>query len=82
MSDAYSPEQVAIAPLPTDVADALRAAVKPLHGTGLAARSSGVAEDLAGASFAGQYETILDVRGYDALADAVRQCWASALMTS
>ena len=40
--------------------------------------SSGVAEDLAGASFAGQYETVLDVRGSEALADAVRRCWASA----
>ncbi|HSM54236.1 MAG TPA: PEP/pyruvate-binding domain-containing protein, partial [Erythrobacter sp.] len=34
--------------------------------------------DLEGASFAGQYETILGVRGHDALIDAVRQCWASA----
>jgi pyruvate,water dikinase len=40
-------------------------------------RSSGTAEDLAGASFAGQYETFLDVRGSDALLDAVKRCWAS-----
>jgi len=78
LSESNAPEQVARAPLPSDIADALRAAVEPLNGTGLAVRSSGVAEDLAGASFAGQYETILDVHGYDALADAVRQCWASA----
>jgi len=78
LSETNSPEQVAVAPLPPDVADALRAAVTPLDGTQLAVRSSGVAEDLAGASFAGQYETILGVHGYDALADAVRQCWASA----
>jgi len=43
----------------------------------VAVRSSGTAEDLAGASFAGQYETYLDVRGNDALLDAVRRCWAS-----
>ena len=78
LSETNSPEQVANAPLPSDIADAIRAAVEPLNGTGLAVRSSGVAEDLAGASFAGQYETILGVHGYDAVADAVRQCWASA----
>ena len=43
----------------------------------VAVRSSGTAEDLAGASFAGQYDTYLDVRGGDALLDAVRRCWAS-----
>jgi pyruvate,water dikinase len=43
----------------------------------VAVRSSGTAEDLEGASFAGQYDTYLDVRGSDALLDAVRRCWAS-----
>ena len=37
-----------------------------------------VAEDLADASFAGLYESILDVRGEAAVLDAVRQVWASA----
>ncbi len=40
-------------------------------------RSSGTAEDLEGASFAGQYDTYLDIKGGDALLDAVRRCWAS-----
>jgi rifampicin phosphotransferase len=44
----------------------------------LAVRSSGVAEDLADASFAGQYETILDVRGSDALLQAIVGCRESA----
>jgi phosphohistidine swiveling domain-containing protein len=44
----------------------------------VAVRSSGVAEDLDGASFAGQYETVLGVGGREALAAAVLQCWASA----
>jgi phosphoenolpyruvate synthase/pyruvate phosphate dikinase len=42
-----------------------------------AVRSSASAEDLAGASFAGQYETVLDV-GLDELPDAVRQVLDSA----
>ena len=35
-----------------------------------------VAEDLPGASFAGQYDTILNVSGEDALKAAVLQCFA------
>ncbi|PSR23655.1 MAG: hypothetical protein C7B45_02495 [Sulfobacillus acidophilus] len=42
-----------------------------------AVRSSGVMEDLEHASFAGQYDTVLDVAHSDVLA-AVQQCWASA----
>ena len=43
----------------------------------VAVRSSATAEDLAGASFAGQQETILNVRGSDSLIDAVQRCWYS-----
>ncbi len=43
----------------------------------VAVRSSGTAEDLEGASFAGQYDTFLDVKGPESLLDAVRRCWAS-----
>lgn len=71
-------EEVAAAPLPPDIEALLYAAAAPFAETALAVRSSGVAEDLSGASFAGQYETILDVRGFDALVIAVRRCWASA----
>jgi pyruvate,water dikinase len=42
-----------------------------------AVRSSGIAEDLAGASFAGLYESVLDV-GVDQLPDAVRRVLDSA----
>jgi pyruvate,water dikinase len=43
----------------------------------VAVRSSATAEDLASASFAGQQETYLNVRGTEALAAAVTDCWAS-----
>src|SRR5712691_2752255 len=44
-----------------------------------AVRSSAVAEDLPDASFAGQYETVLNVRGPDALREAIRHVRASAV---
>lgn len=43
----------------------------------VAVRSSATAEDGADASFAGQHETILNVRGVDAVAEAVLDCWRS-----
>lgn len=46
-------------------------------GSPWAVRSSAVAEDLADASFAGVYETVLGVDSLDALREAVRTCWAS-----
>ena len=45
--------------------------------TDVAVRSSATAEDLPNASFAGQQETYLNVRGPAALIDAVRNCFAS-----
>lgn len=64
--------------IPEPVAHALADALAPFGDLPLAVRSSGVAEDLTGASFAGQYETVLGVRGHDAVLDAVARCWASA----
>lgn len=43
----------------------------------VAVRSSATAEDLPQASFAGQQETFLNVRGGEALLNACRQCFAS-----
>jgi phosphohistidine swiveling domain-containing protein len=45
--------------------------------TYVAVRSSGTAEDLADASFAGQHDSYLDVRGGQEVVDAVRRCWSS-----
>ena len=44
----------------------------------VAVRSSAIDEDGQQASFAGQYETFLNVEGVDALSNAVAGCWASA----
>ncbi|MFA6136420.1 MAG: phosphoenolpyruvate synthase [Candidatus Paceibacterota bacterium] len=43
----------------------------------VAVRSSATAEDLPGASFAGQQETYLNIRGEDDLIMALRRCFAS-----
>jgi len=43
----------------------------------VAVRSSATAEDLPGASFAGQQETFLNIHGNRALVDSVRRCFAS-----
>jgi len=43
----------------------------------VAVRSSATAEDLSHASFAGQYDTYLNVPSVDHLLDKVKACWAS-----
>jgi rifampicin phosphotransferase len=58
--------------------DLILEAARKLGDVQLAVRSSAVAEDMAEASFAGQYETFLDVRGGPALLEAVRRCRESA----
>ncbi|MBV9163999.1 MAG: pyruvate, phosphate dikinase [Pseudonocardiales bacterium] len=65
--------------LPSELTTELAEAYRPYADTRVAVRSSGIAEDLAGASFAGQYESVLNVSGWEALIEAVRECWRSAL---
>ncbi|HEV8374391.1 MAG TPA: PEP/pyruvate-binding domain-containing protein, partial [Actinomycetota bacterium] len=71
------PDQVEAVPLPSEVATAIAAAAERLGDGPLAVRSSGVDEDLPGASYAGQYESVLGVPAAG-LPAAVRRCWASA----
>jgi rifampicin phosphotransferase len=64
-------------PLPDDLAEAILAAYRSLGGPPVAVRSSATAEDLPGASFAGQQATSLNISDPDALLGAVRNCWGS-----
>jgi phosphohistidine swiveling domain-containing protein len=65
--------------MPAKIEAELSAAYARLRGddTPVAVRSSATAEDLESASFAGQQETYLNVRGAKALSAAVIDCWAS-----
>jgi pyruvate, water dikinase len=65
---------VAAAPVPDEVAEAYGALGQDPP---VAVRSSACAEDSETASYAGQQETYLHVRGADAVRDRVRDCWAS-----
>ena len=75
-------EAILATPLPSDLAREIGAAYVTLcdeYGpeTDVAVRSSATAEDLPDASFAGQQESFLNIRGERALLDACRQCLAS-----
>jgi len=55
----------------------IAAAYQRLGAPVVAVRSSATAEDLAGASMAGQYETFLDLSGEAEVIAAIGKCWAS-----
>jgi pyruvate,water dikinase len=64
--------------LPTDFSDAVNEAFDLLNSTvGVAVRSSACAEDSEAASFAGQQETFLNVRGREEVLERIKDCWAS-----
>lgn len=63
--------------LATDARAAVRDAARHLGDVPLAVRSSALAEDRPDASYAGQYLTLLNVRGDEALFDAIRRVRAS-----
>lgn len=70
------------AELPGDLRDAIAEAYGKLceeygENTDVAVRSSATAEDLPDASFAGQQETFLNIRGTDGVIDACKKCFAS-----
>jgi pyruvate,water dikinase len=69
--------------MPKDVEEAIRAAYKELcrrlnvNDVFVAVRSSATAEDLPDASFAGQQETFLNVKGEDEVIEKTVKCWSS-----
>jgi len=74
---------VSACPVPAEVAEAITAGHRRLtelygEGVDLAVRSSATCEDSEVASFAGQYESFLNVRGVDGVLEAWRACCASA----
>jgi pyruvate, water dikinase len=68
-------------PIPEPLRGEIRSAYEHLVGEDpeapVAVRSSATAEDTATTSFAGMNETFLNIRGEDAVIDAVRRCWRS-----
>jgi pyruvate, water dikinase len=70
-------------PMPTRVADAIAKAYRTLcdhcgvPDVPVAVRSSATAEDLPDASFAGQQDTFLWIRGADDVVTHVQKCWSS-----
>ena len=79
---AQAREIVYAAPMPPAVEDGIRQAWRELArragpDLSVAVRSSATAEDLPDASFAGQHDTYLNIRGEQLLLDAVRRCQAS-----
>jgi pyruvate,water dikinase len=74
-------ETILKASLPTDLEQEIVASYQELSGPDgeidVAVRSSATAEDLPDASFAGQQESFLNVRGARALLHACRECLAS-----
>ncbi|WP_394247051.1 phosphoenolpyruvate synthase [Vibrio profundi] len=69
------------APFPTELEDDIRALYSTLvednEELSVAVRSSATAEDLPDASFAGQQETFLNVKGIDAVLEATKHVYAS-----
>ncbi|MBI4210697.1 MAG: phosphoenolpyruvate synthase [Candidatus Diapherotrites archaeon] len=68
--------------LPKEVESAIVAAYRRLeseygHGLDVAVRSSATAEDMPDASFAGQQDTYLNIRGADDVVNACKKCFAS-----
>lgn len=70
-------------PMPEDIEKAIKAAYVKLEDkmkqadVSVAVRSSATAEDLADASFAGQQETYLNVKGEKELIEKTIKCWSS-----
>jgi len=63
--------------IPDEIASAVSHAYGKMKNAPVAVRSSATAEDLPGASFAGQQETYLNIHGEQEVLTAIKRCWAS-----
>jgi pyruvate,water dikinase len=75
-------EEICSRAIPEPLRAATKAAYEELMGrcggeVPVAVRSSATAEDLPGASFAGQQDTYLWLTGWDEVREHIRRCWAS-----
>ena len=76
-------ELIEATPMPKEIENAIRSAYEELcrrlnfNDVFVAVRSSATAEDLADASFAGQQDTFLNVRGDNELVLSTVKCWSS-----
>ncbi len=75
-------ELIESTPIPEDIAEEIKKAYRQLceeegEEVYVAVRSSATAEDLPDASFAGQQETYLNIKGEDKVVEYVRKCWSS-----
>ncbi len=67
----------AVAEVPADIKEEIDRVYTEIGEPAVAVRSSATAEDMPGASFAGQYSTFLNINGKNELYVAVKNCWAS-----
>jgi pyruvate,water dikinase len=76
-------ELIEATPMPKDIENAVKSAYEELckklgvKEVFVAVRSSATAEDLPDASFAGQQETYLNVKGVDEVLESTVKCWSS-----
>jgi pyruvate,water dikinase len=68
------------ADIPKDIVEEIKSFYMELCGESdkyVAVRSSATAEDLIEASFAGQQESFLEIKGWKSVVNHVQKCWAS-----
>ncbi|WP_244461511.1 PEP/pyruvate-binding domain-containing protein [Rhodococcus sp. ZPP] len=68
--------------MPVDLSESIEKAYFAMGSGPVAVRSSGIAEDTAAASFAGQHDTYLWIEGADNVKSHVLKCWASLFNSS
>jgi phosphohistidine swiveling domain-containing protein len=71
-------EDISRYPLSKELSNEIKKTYYHLNSRNVAVRSSATAEDLPTASFAGQYDTFLNIKDVDQVLESVKRCYASA----